>query len=101
MSSHRATTCLSGARKAHPANQAKLTGANVSASERLTEMHPLVSILIPSYNAARYLAEAIESALAQTWPTKEIIVVDDGSTDESAIIARRFEGKGVRVLSQE
>ena len=40
---------------------------------------PLVSILIPAYNAEQWIAEAIESALAQTWPRKEIIVVDDGS----------------------
>jgi hypothetical protein len=61
---------------------------------------PLVSIIIPSFNAARWLGEAIESALAQTWPHTEVIVVDDGSTDESLGIARRFESRGVRVLAQ-
>lgn len=63
-------------------------------------MPPLVSILIPCYNAARWLGETLESALAQTWPRCEIILVDDGSTDESLQLARRFETRGVRVLMQ-
>ncbi|MGA9778113.1 MAG: glycosyltransferase family 2 protein [Limisphaerales bacterium] len=50
----------------------------------------LVSILIPCYNAERWVAQAIESALAQTWSEKEIIVVDDGSTDQSLEIIKRF-----------
>ncbi len=49
-----------------------------------------VSILIPCYNAERWIAEAIESALAQTWPNKEVIVVDDGSTDHSLEVIRSF-----------
>jgi glycosyltransferase involved in cell wall biosynthesis len=53
-------------------------------------MNPLVSIGIPCYNSARWLAQAIESALSQTWPEKEVIVVDDGSTDNSAEVARSF-----------
>lgn len=63
-------------------------------------MKPLVSILIPCYNASDYVADTIKSALAQTWTNKEIVVVDDGSTDDSLTIARRFENKGVLVLSQ-
>ena len=50
----------------------------------------LVSILIPCFNAERWVAQAIESALAQTWPEKEVIVVDDGSTDDSRRIIRSF-----------
>ncbi len=53
---------------------------------------PLVSILIPAYNAGPWLAESISSALAQTWGRKEIIVVDDGSKDDTLALARRFEG---------
>jgi glycosyltransferase involved in cell wall biosynthesis len=63
-------------------------------------MNPLVSIIIPCHNAAPWLAQTLESALAQTWPKKEIILVDDGSTDDSRAIARTFEPRGVRVLSQ-
>lgn len=61
---------------------------------------PLVSILIPCYNAAHWLAAAVESALVQTWPDTEIIVINDGSKDESLAVARRFEARGVRVLDQ-
>jgi len=59
-----------------------------------------VSILIPCYNSEAHLAETIESALGQTWPSCEIIVVDDGSTDKSSEIARSYEGEGVRVIAQ-
>ena len=45
---------------------------------------PLVSIVIPVYNGANFLREAIDSALAQTWPHCEILVVNDGSTDNGA-----------------
>jgi glycosyltransferase involved in cell wall biosynthesis len=51
----------------------------------------LVSILIPCFNAERWVGQAIESALAQTWPEKEVIVVDDGSTDRSLDVIRRFD----------
>jgi len=50
----------------------------------------VVSICIPSYNHARYLPAAIESALAQTYQNTEIIIVDDGSTDESFAIAQKY-----------
>src|SRR5437588_3330786 len=56
-------------------------------------MSPLVSILIPVYNAERWIAQAIESALAQTWREKEVIIVDDGSTDRSLDIIRRFDAR--------
>ncbi len=62
---------------------------------------PLVSILIPAYNAGEWLAAAVESALAQTWPRKEIIVLNDGSRDGTLAVARRFESRGVRVQTQE
>lgn len=51
---------------------------------------PLVSILIPCYNAARWIRECIQSALDQTYLNKEVIVLDDGSTDASAEIIERF-----------
>ena len=53
-------------------------------------MSPLVSVGIPSYNHAPYLAEAIESVLGQTFQDWELVIADDGSTDNSLEIARRF-----------
>ncbi len=61
---------------------------------------PLVSILIPAYNAQEWIGETIQSALAQTWPRKEIIVVDDGSKDETFAVARRFESVNVKVVTK-
>jgi glycosyltransferase involved in cell wall biosynthesis len=60
----------------------------------------LVSVLVPSYNSEAYLRECLESALSQTYPSVEIIVVDDGSTDSSLEIAKSFKSRGVRVVSQ-
>ncbi|MGH6678292.1 MAG: glycosyltransferase family 2 protein, partial [Bradyrhizobium sp.] len=53
---------------------------------------PKVSIIMPVYNGANYMRQAIDSALAQTWPSIEIIVIDDGSTDggETDRIARSY-----------
>jgi len=59
-----------------------------------------VSIIIPCYNAEPWLAAAIDSAVAQSWPDREIIVVDDGSTDRSRVVARQYEARGVRVAVQ-
>lgn len=60
----------------------------------------LVSVIIPVFNAETFLAKAIESALAQTWVEKEVIVIDDGSSDASLKIARQFEKQGVFVVNQ-
>jgi glycosyltransferase involved in cell wall biosynthesis len=64
-------------------------------------MTPLVSILIPAYNAQEWIAATLESAVAQTWQHKEIIVVDDGSTDRTLAIAQRFASRGVNVVCQK
>jgi glycosyltransferase involved in cell wall biosynthesis len=53
-------------------------------------MKKLVSILIPAYNAEKTVAESIQSALNQTWPWKEIVVIDDGSTDRTAEVVQQF-----------
>jgi glycosyltransferase involved in cell wall biosynthesis len=62
-------------------------------------MTPTISVVIPVYNGERFLAQAIQSALAQDLPPIEIIVVDDGSSDASPQVAGRFAG--VQLLRQE
>lgn len=64
----------------------------------MSETDRLVSIIISVFNGEKYLAEAIESALAQTYRPMELIVIDDGSTDRSADIARSY--KEVRYIYQ-
>lgn len=64
-------------------------------------MNPLVSIIIPVFNAELYLAETIQSAIDQSWANKEIIIVDDGSTDQSFKIALQFQREGVKVFSKD
>ncbi|NKC13363.1 MAG: glycosyltransferase [Gammaproteobacteria bacterium] len=61
---------------------------------------PLVSILIPCYNAARFIEEAVVSALAQTYEPIEVIIVNDGSSDCSAHILEQFTDR-VTVLQQD
>jgi hypothetical protein len=60
----------------------------------------LVSVLMPAYNAEKWIKQSIESALKQTWENKEIIIVDDGSRDRTLKIAKSFESGTVKVVSQ-
>src|SRR5262245_17269465 len=62
--------------------------------------NPLVSILIPAFNSERWIQESIVSALGQSWPNKEVIVVDDGSSDTTYEVAQAFESRGVKLISQ-
>jgi glycosyltransferase involved in cell wall biosynthesis len=59
----------------------------------------LVSVIVPCYNAGRYVAEAVTSALAQTYPAVEVIVIDDGSQDDSRERLAAF-GDRIRVITQ-
>ena len=61
---------------------------------------PLVSVIIPAYNAERFLRDAIESALSQTYTPIEIIVVDDGSTDATPEILQAYADK-IKIIRQD
>lgn len=62
---------------------------------------PAVSVVIPLYNKGPYIARALNSVLAQTFQDFEVIVVDDGSTDEGAEIVRGFDDPRIRLIQQE
>ncbi|MEX8548513.1 MAG: glycosyltransferase family 2 protein [Mucilaginibacter sp.] len=62
---------------------------------------PLVSIIIPVYNAEKYITKTITSALNQTWRNIEIIIIDDGSTDNSLAIAKQFKNEHIVILSKQ
>ncbi|HEX8397601.1 MAG TPA: glycosyltransferase [Pyrinomonadaceae bacterium] len=62
---------------------------------------PSVSVIIPNYNYGRFLSEAIDSVLAQTYSNIEIVAVDDGSSDNSLEILAEYEKKGIKVVRQK
>ncbi|MDB5046173.1 MAG: putative glycosyltransferase [Deinococcus sp.] len=62
-----------------------------------TPAHPLVSVIIPAYNSAQYLPEAIESVLGQTYPHVEAVIVNDGSTDQSEQVLQEYQARDPRV----
>jgi glycosyltransferase involved in cell wall biosynthesis len=67
--------------------------------DKLVKSQPLVSVVIPNYNYAIYLKQCIESVLSQTYSNLEIILVDDGSNDNSLEVARQFEDK-IKIVTQ-
>jgi glycosyltransferase involved in cell wall biosynthesis len=73
--------------------------AKLLARSRDTEMPVAVSVIIPTYNAAATIRQAIDSALAQDFHDKEIIVVNDGSTDTTDEMLRSY-GNDIRVIEQ-
>jgi glycosyltransferase involved in cell wall biosynthesis len=60
-----------------------------------------VSVIIPAYNQGVYLGKAVQSVLDQTYPDFDIVIVDDGSTDDTADIARGFKDQRIRYIYQE
>ncbi|MEO1428986.1 MAG: glycosyltransferase [Cyanobacteria bacterium J06633_8] len=63
-------------------------------------MTTLVSILIPAYNSEEWISETIDSAIAQTWSNIEIIIVDDGSKDNTLAVAKKYASTKIKVISQ-
>ncbi len=61
------------------------------------EHNPLISVIVPAYNAEKTLAVCLDSIIAQTYPNIEIILIDDGSTDETGEIAREYEKRDPRI----
>jgi len=63
-------------------------------------MQPLVSVILPVYNAAAYITEAIQSVLNQTYSNFELIVINDGSTDDSEALIKQFTDSRIRYYAQ-
>ena len=75
--------------------------SEISVARKSANSKALVSILIPAFNAQEWIADTLRSAVGQSWERKEIIVVDDGSTDRTLAIARRFESDSVHIVTQK
>ena len=77
-----------------------MTKDRLSVDESATLQPPVISIMMPAYNAELYIAQAIESVLAQSYPHWELIVVNDGSTDKTSDIAARYADPRIKVFHQ-
>lgn len=67
----------------------------------MSKQIPAISVLLPVYNGAPYLTESIDSILSQTWQDFELIIINDGSRDESAEIIRSYRDPRIRYFEQE
>jgi len=74
--------------------------AGSSLNRACCEVPPLVSVIIPTYNRAKYIEESIRSVLAQTYTNLEVVVVDDGSTDDTEIIISSIVDSRLRYIHQ-
>lgn len=61
-------------------------------------MSPKVNILVATYNGEKYLAELLDSLLAQTYPNIQIFVLDDGSSDKTNQIIKQYTEKGIKII---
>src|SRR5256714_13067953 len=64
-------------------------------------MSPTISVIMPAFNAAPHIRQSIQSVLAQTFDNWDLIVVDDGSTDETATLAGSFSDSRIRCVRRE
>ncbi len=78
-----------------------LYSKNKEDSMKSAQRFPLISILIPAFNEEKVIGRTIESALEIDYPKKEVIIIDDGSTDKTLLIAKRFQRDNVKVLHKE
>src|SRR5208282_2815483 len=76
-------------RQSQPGNLNDKGHSKRATSERRSEMQPSISVIIPTYNRSGVLRYSVESVLNQTYPVSEVIVVDDGSTDDTAALIER------------
>lgn len=67
----------------------------------MDEPRPLVSVVIPAYNSSRFIHETLDSVKQQTWPSIEVFIIDDGSSDETVTIARSFAAEHFHVIEQK
>lgn len=62
---------------------------------------PMISVILPVYNCEKYIGNAIESVLNQTFTDFELIIVNDGSTDNTLNIIKEFDDSRIKLISQE
>ena len=75
--------------------------AEIQEDEAPLRNYPKVNILVPAYNEESCIADTLESLVEACYPHKEIIVIDDGSTDRTVKIAMQYTSEGVKVFSKE
>src|SRR5262245_23944987 len=81
-------------------HQGTPTSPSLSNTDNMAHAQPTVTVIIPTYNRAHYLGMAIQSVFAQTFDDFELIVVDDGSTDDTLALLRSIQDQRLCVLQQ-